>query len=201
MGSPRSAFLLITTVLALVAPATARVLRVPADAGTIESGLDLAQPGDTVRVSPGVYHESDLILPDGVSLMGDPDDPSAVEIDAAFAGRILLASAHTSPGVIEGLTFVRGLASGGGALVCVDAPVTIRRCDFRENVSGFDGGALVLEQSTARVEDCRFTANFASGGSGGALVSRRADAVIERCVFRGNDAHGWGGRCTCPGTR
>ena len=42
------------------APATASssVIRVPADAPTIASAVAQASPGDTIVVSPGIYHEA-----------------------------------------------------------------------------------------------------------------------------------------------
>jgi plastocyanin len=52
-----------------IAP-TGRTIRVPADAKTVQAGVDRARPGDLVLVSPGVYHEAVTVATNGIVLRG-----------------------------------------------------------------------------------------------------------------------------------
>jgi len=56
-----------------------RVIRVPADAETIQSAVDTAQPGDLVLIEPGVYNESVTISTDALTLRGT--DRNGVVLD------------------------------------------------------------------------------------------------------------------------
>jgi plastocyanin len=50
--------------------ASGKTIRVPADAKTVQAGVDKAKPGDLVLVGPGIYKESVTISTDGVVLRG-----------------------------------------------------------------------------------------------------------------------------------
>ncbi len=59
------------------------VIAVPADAPTIQAGVDRAAPGDLVLVAPGTYHESVTVATDGVTVRGE--DRDAVVLDGREA--------------------------------------------------------------------------------------------------------------------
>jgi plastocyanin len=52
-------------------PPLGRVIQVPADAPTIQAGVDAAQPGDMVLVARGVYHEAVRVTTAGITIRGE----------------------------------------------------------------------------------------------------------------------------------
>jgi plastocyanin len=62
--------------------ASGRTIRVPADAETIQAGVDRAKPGDLVLVSPGVYREAVTVGTDGVVVRGV--DRNTTVLDGQF---------------------------------------------------------------------------------------------------------------------
>jgi plastocyanin len=53
-----------------VAEASGRTIAVPADAPTIQAGVDLAAPGDLVLISPGVYNEAVTVTTPSITIRG-----------------------------------------------------------------------------------------------------------------------------------
>ncbi len=65
-----------------VAEATGTTIEVPADAATIQEGVDLAAPGDLVLISPGVYEEEVLVTTPSLTIRGT--DRNEVILDGNF---------------------------------------------------------------------------------------------------------------------
>ena len=59
------------------------VIAIPADAPTIQAGVDRAEPGDLVLVAPGTYHESVTVETDGITIRGE--DRNTVVLDGQDA--------------------------------------------------------------------------------------------------------------------
>ncbi len=193
-------FLLFGIILLGAAVADGRVWEIPTDASSITSGLDLASSGDTVSVAPGLYLENELIMPDGVTLLGDPHNPGSVIVDGQWGGGLLRCNGSSTGTVISGLTFRHGLGISLAPVSCSGGSPTFRFCHFRENMSGVDGGAVNVTDSQPTFEDCLFDTNQSGVSAGGALVCRRSTTFLRRCVFRNNLSLGWGGAVYISGS-
>jgi plastocyanin len=90
--------------------ASGRTIRVPADAETIQGGVDRARAGDLVLVSPGVYREDVVIGTDGVVLRGV--DRSGTILDGGFQRENGVFVAGADGVAIENLT-VRNFTENG----------------------------------------------------------------------------------------
>jgi hypothetical protein len=193
-------FLLFGMIILGAAVADGRVWEIPTDASSITSGLDLASSGDTVSVAPGLYLENELIMPDGVTLLGDPENPGNVIVDGQWGGGLLRCDDSSYGTVITGLTFRHGLGISLAPVSCIGGSPIFRFCHFRENMSGVDGGAVNVTDSQTTFEDCLFDTNQSGVSAGGALVCRRSTTFLSRCVFRNNLSLAWGGALYISGS-
>ena len=128
-------------------------------------------PGDTIQVAPGLYREFEMILKPGQIMRGDSTAPEEVILASDYlnSGTILSGRDLTHGTRLEGLTFVEA-----------------------------DSGAVRIENSSLRIESCRFEDNSATDRGGAALHAvddESGDSWISivDCVFEDNSADLEGG--------
>lgn len=179
-----------------------RTWRVPIHAPTIQAGIDSASCGDTVFVEPGVYAEHDIVMKSGITLLGDPDDPHAVEINAQDLGRVIFATSVDDQTVIEGFRIMNGAVMGhGGGIYLYDSNPTIRNCVISDNTagepeSGHVGGGIFAYSSSPVVENCVIWENWAEDNGGGVFCGQASLPVFDGCQFVTNSAR-TGGALYC----
>ncbi|RJP81436.1 MAG: T9SS C-terminal target domain-containing protein [Candidatus Zixiibacteriota bacterium] len=100
---------------ALITPACATVILVPGQYPTIQAGLNAANPGDTVQVSPGVYVEN-LTMREGVTLRGSGWHNTTV--DGGGLMNVITAPYGVLNYTIEGFE-VRNSQQSGSAPGCI----------------------------------------------------------------------------------
>ena len=185
------------TVIAMVTAATsaaATVLTVPSDYPTIAAALNVAAPGDEVRLDAGTYLEADLILPSGVTLRGATGDPTEVVIDAARQGRCLYGTDLAAATRIADLTLRNGLStagttphrSWGGGLYVEGGEPAIENCIFAANEAAIGGGAFIDGTGTPRLDRCVFDTNTATEGAGLFLTGICAPEIRDCSVSGGH---------------
>jgi nitrous oxidase accessory protein NosD len=106
--------------LVILAPALAlaqKDIYVPADSPTIQGAIDMAAPGDTIRVSPGVYAESINFGGKDVSVRST-DGPASTTLRRADIWGVDIASIGPG-GALNGFTVEGGLVSvfGDGSVI------------------------------------------------------------------------------------
>jgi len=169
------------------------------DFQTLSDGLAAALPGDTVSVACGLYHERDLTLAPGVTLMSIEGDAACVTLDPQDLGRGLVVTGPGDASRIVGLTITGGRAQGdgtdrsGGAISADDAQLVIADCSFSENSAQTDGGAVYAVGGTLDVQRCSFTSNSTDTGEGGAIVANLAQVSIASSQFYSNQSGDDGG--------
>ena len=85
-----------------------------------------------------------------------------------------------------------------GAAACnhVKSSPTYTSCEFNENTSSYDGGAVYGYDDYAVFDDCQFTFNEATDSFGGAAALVLSDASFSYCAFYMNAANR-GGAIVC----
>jgi len=147
---------------------------------TIQSAIDAAQNGDTIKVAAGVYKENLVINKKSLFLLGGWNadfterDPTAYEtvIDGSQDGRCIKWT-DADGGELSGFKVTNGSAYEEGVEV--------------------HGGGVYLEEVSLILSHNVFIGNTASAGHGGAIYVVDGEVQIENNVIANNSAGGNGG--------
>ncbi len=131
--------------LLIVQASLATILEVQLDYPTIQAAMNASQPGDTVLVPPGTYHElmttpvHDLSLVSRYIFSADSADISNTILDGELQGTILTLPEGEYQFELIGLTVKRGMGQedwpfpGGGLWAQGGMSLMLQSCVYREN--------------------------------------------------------------------
>ncbi len=185
---------------------------------SIQTAIDAAIYGDTVKVASGVYIEN-ITLKNGVVLTANHEDITT--IDGNALGTTITSIGCDPNTVLKGFSITNGIGVDGGGMYNDSSSPTVISCIFTNNTSsegltgspggvGGDGGGMYNNNSSPRVTNCIFSGNSAGkggigeegavslpgnggdGGNGGGMYNYDSSPVLINCIFSGNSA-GTGG--------
>lgn len=205
-------WLVLLLILTTVSNSNANIIQIPAQAETIQAGIDLAVNGDTVLIAFGTYHErinfddKAITVASQYLTTGDPGYIAATIIDA---DRAILGPADTgsvvrfvngegASSVLYGLTIRNGTGThrtgpggtfyNGGGVFCSAASPTIQDCIIRQNiVTGIGGGMYCRDGSSPTLSNCLFEQNQCEL-LGGAFTAEYSSPTLIDCTFKQNAA-------------
>lgn len=167
------------------------------DATTITGALQVAADGDVILVGAGTFDEMPTVTVDvtiraemgaGTTILDGADTHGIMTVDD---GAVV---------ALEDLVFTRasapGSAHGAALLVWNGSQVEARGCEFTDNHSAHDNGAIHARHAGTVVTaiDCRFVGNTAAHNGGACGVGWDAAMTLSGCTFRDN-ASLMGGAC------
>ena len=167
-------------------------MNVPGDAATIQGGINLAGPGDTVLVGPATWQGVgnvnlsfggvDLVL-----LSSGGRDVTTIDCGGTTRG-LVFSSGESASAIVQGFTIRDGSSTTGGGIVIDEASPVIRDCRFVSCYAPNHGGAADIQATSAPLfEDCLFDSNSTIGiFHWGGAVQVLDDVSFVRCTFRDN---------------
>jgi len=170
------------------------VVRVPADAPSIQKAIDKVADGGEVLVDPGTYVESLVIVGKSVAIRSMGSSMTGTELSTIRAfhpGDVVI---NVVGGYPPSIVTIDGFSVTGGSIgirAGEDADVTIVRCDIHGNAGG--PGILVESWATADVADSSIRQNGGSRAEGGGMqLLPWSSATLRSCTLSGNAASSGG---------
>ena len=153
----------------------------------LQEAIDLADPGDLIRIGSTTLGEADVLLDKRLSIIGRGRGESIIDTSSAPQRGRCMDIRDTPPGtVIRGLTFRNGDSDNGAGVRVSNSSVIFEGCDFFNNLA-FNGvgGAAFVTSSDVDFQRCRFFFNFAQ--IAGAIAADGGTSIeISGCVFGAN---------------
>jgi hypothetical protein len=161
----RNLLLRLTFTLCLFAvPLFAKIINVPADQPTIQTGIGTSSTGDTVVVAPGTYRENINFLGKAITVESS-EGPEVTIIDGGGLSSVVTFSANeTLRSVFKGFT-----VRNGSATILGD----------------YTGGGIAIENASPTIVDNVVEGNLAYSGGGGIGVSS-GSPLIQGNIIRNN---------------
>jgi hypothetical protein len=179
----------------------ADIINVPADVDSIQGGIDLANPGDTVLVQPGTYYENinfngkNVVVGSWTLTTADTSYVSQTVIDGNSNGSVVkFGSGEDSIALLCGFTITNGsglwYVDGGGGINVNNSSPTLEFLKITYNHAA-EGAGICLYNSNLKISHATVTSNITlglmeSGGVGGGILIANSNPVFTNVSITNN---------------
>ena len=190
--------------------AFAVTINIPNDYSTIQAGIDAANDGDTILISPGIYIENINFNGKNITVgslflnTADKFYISQTVIDGNKSGRtVTFENNETSDSMLIGLTIKNGFApnndwphDSGAGIFCNNSSPILSDLHIIQNQASTEGGGIDLAYSNAIVKNSTIAFNDC-GTSGGGVHIRYGNPRLINNVIAHNSSDLDGGGVNC----
>ena len=161
-------------------------IHIPADYPTIQAGIDAAQEGVLILVSPGTYMENIDFRGKTLTVRSEQGVDDTVIDGSQTVNVVTFEWGETRETVIDGFT----ITNGAGGIKVMNSSPTITNCTIsRNNVNG-----IYCNTSSPEVTNCTIRENYYSGIR---CEFSSLGITVRNCVITKNGNNGFGGGISC----
>ncbi len=161
---------------------TENILRVPQDFPTIQTAIDSAESGDTIKIEGGIYHEQ-LKIFKSINLLGEDTD-SVIVKGISIQESVISIQGMGTEVTIFGMSISEGRV---GIFVDISAKLSLKKINISKNRLGIhaQGSSIIRIEESAIHDNTGGGEPDLRGAAGGILLRDEAVAeVISTEIFK-----------------
>jgi Secretion system C-terminal sorting domain len=186
----------------------AEVINVPEDYPFIQEGVNAAEDGDEVIVSPGIYTGTVNFVGKAIilgSLFYTTQDTSYISqtviSGGSITGGVIFETGEDSLSVLTGFTISDGIALSGGGVNCfASSPsidhVVVQNSAVYDNHGNGGGGIACVSASSPKISNVIIRNNSAPRRGGGMYIYGDSNPILQNLLIE-NNSSGQGGGIFC----